>query len=82
MQVADAKKQNGPTTMLMVFVTELRDELQSGGFAEGTLFALTGLATLLSWGILSLTASVALSFDEEHALIWHQSEHLALPLIR
>lgn len=68
--------------MLMAFVTELRDMLRAGGFVEGTLFALTGLAALLCWGILSLTASFALTFEEEHALIWQKREHLALPVIR
>ena len=50
--------------MLMAFVTELREAVRVGGFADGTLFALTGLAILLGWGILSLTASVALTFEE------------------
>ncbi|MDT7897769.1 MAG: hypothetical protein RRB24_08510 [Armatimonadota bacterium] len=81
-QVADAKKQNRPTTMLMAFVTELRDAVRVGGFADGTLFALTGLAILLGWGILSLTASVALTFEEEHTPAWQQSERLVLPVVR
>jgi hypothetical protein len=53
-----------------------------GGFADGTLFALTGLAILLGWGILSLTASVALTFEEEHTPAWQQSERFALPVVR
>jgi hypothetical protein len=73
-QVADAKKHNRPTTMLMAFVNELREAVRVGGFADGTLFALTGLAILLGWGILSLTASVA--------PVWQQSERLALPVVR
>jgi hypothetical protein len=81
-QVADAKKQNRPTTMLMAFVAELREAVRVGGFADGTLFALTGLAILLGWGILSLTASVALTFEEEHTPAWQQSERLALPVVR
>jgi hypothetical protein len=81
-QVADAKKQNRPTTMLMAFVTELREAVRVGGFADGTLFALTGLAILLGWGILSLRASVALTFEEERAPVWQQSERFALPVVR
>jgi hypothetical protein len=81
-QVADAKKQSCPTTMLMAFVTELRDAVRVGGFADGMLFALASLATLLGWGILSLTASVALTFEEERAPVWQQSERFALPVVR
>ncbi len=81
-QFADAKKQNRPTTMLTAFVAELRDAVRVGGFADGTLFALTGLAILLGWGILSLTASVALTFEEERAPVWQQSERLVLPVVR
>jgi hypothetical protein len=81
-QVADAKKQNRPMTMLMAFVTELRDAVRVGGFADGTLFALTGLAILLGCGILSLTASIALTFEEEHTPAWQQSERLVLPVVR
>jgi hypothetical protein len=81
-QVADAKKQNRPTTMLMAFVAELREAVRVGGFADGTLFALTGLAILLGCGILSLTASIALNFEEERAPVWQQSERLALPVVR
>lgn len=81
-QVADAKKQGCPTTMLMAFVTELRDAVRVGGFADGMLFALASLATLLGWGILSLTASVVLTFEEEHTPFWQQSERLVLPVVR
>jgi hypothetical protein len=81
-QVADAKKHNRPTTMLMAFVNELRKAVRVGGFADGTLFALTGLAILLGCGILSLTASIALTFEEEHTPAWQQSERLVLPVVR
>lgn len=83
-QVAEKRNQSHHllTAIGEAFLMGLRTELRASGFADGMLFALAGLVTLLGWGILSLTASVVLTFEEEQTPVWQQSERLVLPVVR